>query len=414
MLIFLQGTYLLFATCEFLVRDVSSLDPTGNCTFDQNQFCDWRNEKYADHFDWRLWRGSTPSSNTGPISDHTGNGSYIYIETSLPRKYNEKARLNSPWMRGAQRMTFYYSMYGSTIESLSIYVRINGSENRVWSRYRSHVSKDWIETCLTINYAGTYRVIIEGVAGLTYKSDIAIDDISFSKNLTCVSAGRNTPPGNFEANCTFDKSYCGWRNVLSPQDDIHWFRRRFNTPSHGTGPSQDHTGNGYYIYIETSQPAKEKHSAQLLSPLIRGPKCFRFYYHMYGSHMGNLDVFLQIRGQYGNYLMWQKSGEQGNQWREANIDLGYADEFQVVLNAVVGRGYQGDIAVDDVTFTDGLCESGSESRGGIGNCNFDVHFCFWRNVFYFQWTLKQYATPSWNTGPYADHTSGDTKKNTSL
>ena len=50
---------------------------------------------------------------------------------------------------------------------------------------------------------------------------------------------------------------------------------------------------------------------------------------MYGSHIGNLDVFLQIRGLYGNYLMWQKSGEQGNQWREANVDLGYADEFQV-------------------------------------------------------------------------------------
>ena len=42
--------------------------------------------------------------------------------------------------------------------------------------------------------------------------------------------------------------------------------------------------------------------------------------------------------------------------------------FKVVLQAVVGRGYQGDIAVDDVTFTYGLCESGSESRGGSGTC----------------------------------------------
>lgn len=42
--------------------------------------------------------------------------------------------------------------------------------------------------------------------------------------------------------------------------------------------------------------------------------------------------------------------------------------LQVVLNALVGRGYQGDIAVDDVTFTDGLCESGSASRARIGTC----------------------------------------------
>ena len=43
-----------------------------------------------------------------------------------------------------------------------------------------------------------------------------------------------------------------------------------------------------------------------------------------------------------------------------------------------------------------------------------MNFCFWRNVFSFQWRLKQNATPSSNTGPNADHTSGDTKKTQSL
>ena len=50
---------------------------------------------------------------------------------------------------------------------------------------------------------------------------------------------------------------------------------------------------------------------------------------MYGRHIGKLGVFLQVRGQYGDYLTWQKSGEQGNQWREANVDIGYTGEFQV-------------------------------------------------------------------------------------
>ena len=88
----------------------------------------------------------------------TGNGSYVYIDTSLPRKYNEKARLNSPWMEGAQRMTFYYSMYGSTVESLSIYVRINGSEERIWSRHGNLLSSTWTEGCVSINVLGTYQV----------------------------------------------------------------------------------------------------------------------------------------------------------------------------------------------------------------------------------------------------------------
>ena len=44
---------------------------------------------------------------------------------------------------------------------------------------------------------------MEGVASVMsliymYTADIAIDDISFSKNLTCISDERNAPPEIFE------------------------------------------------------------------------------------------------------------------------------------------------------------------------------------------------------------------------
>ena len=80
------------------------------------------------------------------------------METSHPRKYNEKARLNSPLMRGAQRMTFFYSMIGSTVESLSVYVRINGSEERIWSRHGNYLSRNWTKGCVALDYNGTYQV----------------------------------------------------------------------------------------------------------------------------------------------------------------------------------------------------------------------------------------------------------------
>ena len=41
---------------------------------------------------------------------------------------------------------------------------------------------------------------MEGVAGVIYTSDIAIDDIGFSKNLTCVSDGRNALLEIFQGN----------------------------------------------------------------------------------------------------------------------------------------------------------------------------------------------------------------------
>ena len=80
------------------------------------------------------------------------------METSHPRKYNEKARLNSPLMRGAQRMTFFYSMNGRTVESLSVYVRINGSEERIWSRYGNYLSSNWTKGCVALDFNGTYQV----------------------------------------------------------------------------------------------------------------------------------------------------------------------------------------------------------------------------------------------------------------
>ena len=88
-------------------------------------------------------------------------------------------------------------------------------------------------------------------------------------------------------------------------------------------------GGGEYIYIEESQPTKVNQFAKLLSPLIQGPKCFRFFYRMLGRDVGGLDVLLQVRGQQGDYLMWRKSGDQGNQWIKASVDIGYTDECQV-------------------------------------------------------------------------------------
>ena len=56
-------------------------------------------------------------------------------------------------------MTFFYSMYGSTIETLSVYVIINGRESRIWSRHGNRLSRDWIKGCVAIIYEGTYQVV---------------------------------------------------------------------------------------------------------------------------------------------------------------------------------------------------------------------------------------------------------------
>ena len=49
-------------------------------------------------------------------------------------------------------------MYGSTVESLSVCVRINDDEDRIWSRHGNHLSNNWTEGCVALNYNETYQV----------------------------------------------------------------------------------------------------------------------------------------------------------------------------------------------------------------------------------------------------------------
>ena len=88
-------------------------------------------------------------------------------------------------------------------------------------------------------------------------------------------------------------------------------------------------GGGEYIYVDESRSPQVNQSTQLLSSLIRGPKCLRFYYYLHGSDIGNLDVLLWPREQQDNYLMWRRSGGQGDIWLKASVDVGYTGEFWV-------------------------------------------------------------------------------------
>ncbi|WAR02787.1 MLRP2-like protein [Mya arenaria] len=95
------------------------------CTFD-NGLCGWQQSR-ADTFDWLQRKGSTGSAGTGPTNDHTTNtraGTYMYIESSSPRRPGDKAWLVSSYATttAPQCLSFYYSMYGVHIGSLNVYV----------------------------------------------------------------------------------------------------------------------------------------------------------------------------------------------------------------------------------------------------------------------------------------------------
>ncbi|EDO49950.1 predicted protein [Nematostella vectensis] len=150
------------------------------------------------------------------------------------------------------------------------------------------------------------------------------------------------PPPQSGFNCNFDSNMCSFVNMGS--DKFDWTRRSGGTPSWGTGPSSGHGGKGSYMYIEASSPRKQNDNAKMMASItFDGNTCVSFYYHMYGKHVGKLVVSVGTK----TYLTL--AGSQGNAWKQASFKLSAKGNFPVVFEGVVGKAWQGDIAIDDVS-----------------------------------------------------------------
>ncbi|KAL0969884.1 hypothetical protein UPYG_G00233830 [Umbra pygmaea] len=55
-------------------------------------------------------------------------------------------------------------------------------------------------------------------------------------------------------------------------------------------------------------------------------------------------------------LVWSLKGNQGPDWNQAYINFNPSGPFQVMFEAIRGQGYEGDIAIDDVSVTKGKCK----------------------------------------------------------
>lgn len=113
------------------------------------------------------------------------------------------------------------------------------------------------------------------------------------------------------------------------------------------------------MYIETSWPRKPGDNARMNSPILKGTSsnCYlRFYYHMKGNHIGSLLVRKRTSYYAGGLSspLLNVTGAQGDFWYRALVQIPYSqDDFQFVIEGVRGSGYQGDIAIDDVSLTPG-------------------------------------------------------------
>jgi len=139
----------------------------------------------GDDFDWTLDSGGTGSSGTGPSSGANGSTFYMYTEASYPNSSGQIANLISPCLasNGEIVLDFSYHMYSSaSIGTFNIDVKEENEANwtNIWTRNSSQ-GNQWNEESITIdNYIGSNIQIRFSVTTNTYRTDVAIDNITIS------------------------------------------------------------------------------------------------------------------------------------------------------------------------------------------------------------------------------------------
>ena len=109
------------------------------------------------------------------------------------------------------------------------------------------------------------------------------------------------------------------------------------------------------MYFESSLSGKTRLQGELAvlqSPNILGTTdgcSMNFFYHMYGVDVGSLVVYMVSET---SILMMRKiTGNQGNRWINTSVTFTSLSDFRVHIVATYGGGFRGDIAIDDISFS---------------------------------------------------------------
>ncbi|MCK5852541.1 hypothetical protein KAH27_05870, partial [bacterium] len=171
-----------------------------------------------------------------------------------------------------------------------------------------------------------------------------------AKSVSCV--------GTFPYMEPFETDFGAWRKVGNI--DFEWTRQSGGTPSLSTGPTAAFDGD-YYIYTDAKGPVYYNKSflieadfdfSESLNPELA------FFYHMFGSTMGNLYVDVLDETGVWHSNIWEKSGQQQSSsdapWKGATVELqkfGEQSPVKIRFRGVTGNGYYSDMSVDYITIT---------------------------------------------------------------
>ncbi|EAY27297.1 T9SS-dependent choice-of-anchor J family protein [Microscilla marina] len=225
-------------------------------------------------------------------------------------------------------------------------------------------------TGLSPNTAYSFSVRAKDAAGNISGASNTVNVTTTSTPTGCANGVASFPYGE-----SFENTLGDWTQASG--DDLNWTIDANGTPSTGTGPSAAAAGNSY-VYVEasvngTGYPNKR---AILNSPCFNlsaaSQATFTFKYHMFGAtDMGSFNLEASNDNGTTWTSIWNQTGNQGNQWNTASVDLAayVGGSVQLRFNRVTGSTWQADIAIDDVSVT-----TGSVSNCASGNLTLTITF----------------------------------------
>ncbi|MBN1766746.1 MAG: glycosyl hydrolase 53 family protein [Sedimentisphaerales bacterium] len=230
-----------------------------------------------------------------------------------------------------------YNIYRSTFSS-SNYVQLNGA------------------LLSSSNY--TDNSVTNGI--IYYYIVTAVDTSNNESDPSGEESAAPSGEGPLYISADFESGFGDWVNVTGDTHD--WMRNSGSTPSSSTGPSGGANGSTWYVYLETSSgyAYSAGDMAYLEGPALGGSdRVLTFYYHMYGSNIGTLNVDV-YDGSWHNGI-WSLSGQQhtssSDPYTQAIVDLSaYTETIRIRFRAVAAGGSRGDMAIDDIEITGILSE----------------------------------------------------------
>ncbi|XP_027784436.2 MAM and LDL-receptor class A domain-containing protein 1 [Marmota flaviventris] len=369
-----------------------------SCDFEANS-CGWFEAIAGDHFDW-VWSSQSHLSadfkQQAPPQDHTQNttqGHFMFILKNR-NSLSQVAKLRSPTFSqtgSGCTLSFWFYNYGLSVGAaeLQLHTENPGDSTVLW-RVLYNQGNQWSEANIQLGrLTQPFYLTLDKVSLGIYDGVSAIDDIRFENCTLPLPAESCEEPDHFqcphtkacierlrlcdlvddcgdysdevdcapELQCSFENGICNWEQET--EDDFDWTRNQGPTSTLNTGPMKDNTlgtVKGHYLYIESSEPQDFQNKAVLLSPTFNATDMegctFRLYYHMFGKHIYRLAIYQRIWSNSRGQLLWQIFGNQGDRWIRKLLHISSRWPFQILVEASVGDGFTGDIAIDDVSFMD--------------------------------------------------------------